>query len=55
MYVQHEEPTTLNINARHTILQVKDVLPSGVILLEGKDGQECREKSKELCPMSFAN
>lgn len=55
MYVQHEEPTTLNVNARHTILQVKDVLPSGVILLEGKDGQEHREKSKELCPMSFAN
>jgi hypothetical protein len=55
VYVQHEAPITLNIKVGHTILQVKDVLPSGVILLEGKDGQECRDKSKELCPMSFAN
>jgi hypothetical protein len=45
----------LDIKAKHTIFQVKDVLPSGVILLEGKDGQECRDKPKELCPMSFAN
>jgi hypothetical protein len=49
VYVQHEGPITLYVKVGHTILQVKDVLPSGVILLEGKDGQECR------CPMSFAN
>ena len=46
IYLQREVPTTLDIKARHTILCVKDILPSGILLLEGKDGQECQEHSK---------
>ncbi len=29
---------------------MKDVLPSGILLLEGKDGRECREHSKNCAP-----
>ena len=43
VYLQREAPTTLDVKAGRTILRVKDVLPSGILLLERKDGQECRE------------
>jgi hypothetical protein len=33
-----------------TILCVKEVLPSGLLLLEGKDGRKCREHSKNCAP-----
>ena len=46
VYLQRETPTTLDVKAGRTILRVKDVLPSGILLLEGKDGRECREHSK---------
>ena len=29
---------------------MKDVLPSGILLLEGKDGQKCREYAKNCVP-----
>jgi hypothetical protein len=38
------------IRAGRTILWVKEVLPSGLLLLEGKDGRECREHSKNCAP-----
>ena len=38
MYLQCEAPTTLDVKARRTILRVKDILPGGVLFLEGKDG-----------------
>ena len=41
VYLQREAPTTLDVKAGRTILCVKDVLPSGILLLEGKDGREC--------------
>ena len=41
VYLQREAPTTLDVKARRTILHFKDLLPSGILLLEGKDGQEC--------------
>ena len=34
------------MKAERTILRVKEVLPSGLLLLEGKDGREYREHSK---------
>ena len=46
VYLQREAPTTLDVKAGRTILRVKDILPSGVLLLEGKDGQECRDDTK---------
>ena len=49
--MQREAPTTLDVKAGRTILCVKDVLPSGILLLEGKDGRECRKHSQNyaLC------
>jgi hypothetical protein len=46
VYLQREVPMTLDVKAGRTILRVKDVLPSGILLLEGNDGRECREHSK---------
>ena len=45
-----EVPTTLDVKAGRTILQVNEVLLSGLLLLEGKDGQECHEHSKNYAP-----
>ena len=33
-----------------TILRVKEVLPSVLLLLEGKDSKKCREHSKTCAP-----
>ena len=41
VYLQREAPMTLDVKAGRIILRVKDILPSSVLLLEGKDGQEC--------------
>ena len=45
-YLQREAPMNLDVKAGHTILCVKDILPSGIFLFEEKDGQECREHFK---------
>jgi hypothetical protein len=50
VYLQREAPTTLDVKAGRTILRVKDVLPSGILLFEGMDGRECREHSKNCAP-----
>ncbi len=50
VYLQREAPTTLDVRAGRTILRVKAILPSGVLLLEGKDGQECRDNTKNCAP-----
>jgi hypothetical protein len=50
VYLQSEAPTTLDVRAGRTILRVKEVLPSGLLLLKGKDGKECREHSKNCAP-----
>ena len=44
----------MDVRAGRTILRVKDVLPSGILLLEGKDGRECREHSKNCAPCHFS-
>ena len=48
--MQREVPTTLDVKAGCTILSVKDVLPSGILLLESKDKRECWEHSKNCAP-----
>lgn len=55
VYLQPEAPTTLDVKAGRTILCVKDGLPIRILLLEGKDGRECREHSKNcaLCHLSI--
>ena len=50
VYLQREAPTTLDVKAGRTILKVKEILPSGVLFLEGKDGQECRDHTKNCAP-----
>ena len=40
----------LDVRAGHTILRVKDVLPSGILLPEDKDGREYQEHSKNCAP-----
>ena len=40
----------MDVKAGRTILRVKEILPSGVLLLEGKDGQECRDNTKNCAP-----
>jgi len=41
---------TLDVKAKYKILRVKDVIPSGIMLLELKDGQEYEEHSKNCTP-----
>ena len=43
-------PTTLDVRAERTILRMNEVLPSGLLLLEGKDDRECRKHSKNCAP-----
>jgi hypothetical protein len=39
VYLQQIAPTTLDVTARRIILRVREVLGSGVLLLEGHDGK----------------
>jgi hypothetical protein len=50
VYLQREAPTTLDVKAGRTILRVKEVLPSGLLLLEGKDGRKYCKHSKNYAP-----
>jgi hypothetical protein len=38
VYLRQTAPTTLDVTAGRTILKVRELLPSGVLLLEGRDG-----------------
>lgn len=37
VYLQCEASMTLDVKAMHIILHVKDIILSGILLLEGKD------------------
>ena len=50
VYLQCEAPMSLDVRAGRTIIWVNEVLPSGVLLLEGMDGKKCREHSKNCTP-----
>jgi hypothetical protein len=39
VYLQQTAPTTLDVTAGRIILRVREVLGSGVFLLEGRDGK----------------
>ena len=54
VYLQREAPTTLDVKAGRTILRVKDILPSGVLLLEGKGWTRVQGQHKELRTLSLA-
>ncbi len=38
VYLQQTAPTTLDVTASRTILRVREVLASGILMLEGCDG-----------------
>ena len=46
-------PITLGVRAGCTILRVKEVLLSGFLLLEGKDGRECCEHSRNCAHVIY--
>ena len=50
VYLQSEAPTTLDVKARRTILRMKEVLPSGMLLLESNNGRKYRKHSKNCAP-----
>lgn len=50
MYLQYEVSTTLDIKIRSTILLLKNVLSNSILLLEGKNGQECQDHLKNCIP-----
>ena len=50
MYLQHEALTTLDVHVDKIILRVKEMLLSEVLFLESKDGQECRDNTKNCAP-----
>ena len=50
VYLQRVAPTTLDVRAGRTILRVKEVLPSRLLLLEDTDGKDYREHSKNYAP-----
>lgn len=50
VYLQHEALTTMDIKVRCTIFQIKNVLLSDVLLLEGKDGQEWKDNPNNCTP-----
>jgi hypothetical protein len=52
VYLQREAPTTLDVRVGRTILRVKEVLSSGLLLLEGKDDSE-HSKNCAPCHLSI--
>src|SRR4051794_1820459 len=50
VYLQCEAPTTLYVRVGRTILRVTTILPCGVLPLEGKDGEECKNNTKNCAP-----
>jgi hypothetical protein len=55
VYLQHVAPTTLDVVAGRTILRVREVLPSGVLLLEGRDGMVWKDHVRNCAPCHLPN
>jgi hypothetical protein len=47
--------TTLDVNASRVILHVRKVLPSGMLLLEGQDGQTWKDHVHNCAPCHLPN
>ena len=50
VYLQCEAPTTLGVRAGCTIFRMKEVLLSGLLLLEDRNGRECHEHFQNYVP-----
>jgi hypothetical protein len=55
VYLQQVAPTTLDVVAGRTILRVREVLPSGVLLLEGRDGMVWKDHVRNCAPCHLPN
>ncbi len=55
VYLQQITPTILDVIARHVILCVQKVLPSGMLLLEGWDGQTWKDHVRNCAPCHLPN
>ncbi|BBN10953.1 hypothetical protein Mp_5g07880 [Marchantia polymorpha subsp. ruderalis] len=50
VYLQQTAPTTLNVMAGRRILRVREVLPSRVLLLEGREGVVWKDHVRNCAP-----
>jgi hypothetical protein len=50
VYLQQTAPTTLDVTAGRIILRVHEVLGSGVLLLEGRDGKLWKDHTQNCAP-----
>jgi hypothetical protein len=50
VYLQQTAPTTLDVIAGRVILRVREVLGSGVLLLEGRDGKFWKDHTRNCAP-----
>jgi hypothetical protein len=53
--LQQTTPTNLDVTTGHVILCVWKVLPSGVLLLKGQDGQTWKDHVCNCAPCHFPN
>ncbi|BBN03070.1 hypothetical protein Mp_2g20450 [Marchantia polymorpha subsp. ruderalis] len=55
IYLQQTAPTTLDVTAGRTILRVREVLPSGVLLFESRDGIVWKDHVRNCAPCHLPN
>jgi hypothetical protein len=55
VYLQQIALTTLDVTAGHTILRVREVLASGVFMLEGRDGVVWKDHVRNCAPCHLPN
>ncbi|CAM6086019.1 unnamed protein product [Calypogeia fissa] len=55
VYLQQAAPTTLDVTAGRTILRVREVLSSGVLMLEGRDGVVWKDHVRNCAPCHLPN
>jgi hypothetical protein len=55
VYLQQTAPTTLDVTIGHTILRVREVLASGFLMLEGRDGVVWKDHVHNCVPCHLPN
>ncbi len=55
VYLQQTAPTTLDVTTGRTILQVREVLAYGVLMLEGRDGVVWKDHVRNCAPCHLPN
>jgi hypothetical protein len=54
-YLQQTAPTTLDVTTCHTILRMREVLASGVLMLEGHHGVVWKDHVRNCAPCHLPN